>query len=212
VILLKGIVLGFSTAAPVGVIGTLCIRQSLIHGFKIGLATGMGAAMADIVYGMVAVLGLTPINEFLISYRTVIALFGGLFLCYLGIRTYMSRFAQRSNSAIEEAEEKTTILGAFVSTFFLTLMNPMTLLAFAAMLTGLDIGPVTFWTGAWFVFGVFLGSAFWWLLLSGSVSLFRKHVSKRVVLLINKLSGVAIFLFGLYLIATVFFDPAWFYF
>src|SRR4051794_568582 len=86
----RGLVLGFSIAAPVGPIGLLCIRRTLADGRAAGLATGLGAAAADSAYGLVAAFGLTAVSGLLISQQWWIRLFGGLFLCYLGISTFLS--------------------------------------------------------------------------------------------------------------------------
>src|SRR5580700_1720619 len=94
--LFKGIIIGFSIAAPVGPIGVLCIRRSLAEGRQIGLATGLGAATADAVYGAIAGFGLTVISSFLVGHRLWLGFLGGLFLCYLGIRTLMSKPAEQA--------------------------------------------------------------------------------------------------------------------
>src|SRR5204863_8595800 len=93
--MLKGLAIGFSIAAPVGPIGVLCIRRSLAEGRRIGLVTGLGAATADAAYGCVAAFGLTAISGFLVGQRGWLALLGGLFLCYLGIRIFSSRPAEQ---------------------------------------------------------------------------------------------------------------------
>src|SRR5204863_8539332 len=89
--MLKGLAIGFSIAAPVGPIGVLCIRRSLAEGRAMGLATGLGAATADAAFGCVAGFGLTAISSFLVGQRWWLSLVGGLFLCFLGIRTFMSK-------------------------------------------------------------------------------------------------------------------------
>src|SRR5258708_3105986 len=88
---LRGMAIGFSIAAPVGPIGVLCIRRSLADGWRVGLATGLGAATADAAYGCVAAFGLTAISSFLVNQKVWLGLIGGIFLCYLGIRTFLSK-------------------------------------------------------------------------------------------------------------------------
>ncbi len=103
--LFKGIVIGFSIAAPVGPIGVLCIRRSLAEGTGAGLATGLGAATADALYGCIAGFGLTAISTFLVSQRFWIASLGGLFLCYLGIRTFLAAPAEQAAELRSVAEK-----------------------------------------------------------------------------------------------------------
>ena len=132
--LLRGLVIGFSIAAPVGPIGVLCIRRTLADGRATGLAVGLGAAAADAVYGAVAGFGLTAVSGLLASHEGLLRLVGGLFLCYLGIRTFLSRPADHAARA-----GGTGLLGAFAATFGLTLANPATILSFVAVFAGLGI-------------------------------------------------------------------------
>jgi threonine/homoserine/homoserine lactone efflux protein len=89
--LLKGIAVGFSIAAPVGAIGFLCIQQTLKGGVRLGLVSGLGAATADTVYGVLVALGLKVTQDFLLSFKSPLTLLGGLFLCYLGIKKFFSQ-------------------------------------------------------------------------------------------------------------------------
>src|ERR1051326_2829952 len=97
--LLKGLAIGFAIAAPVGPIGVLCIRRSLAEGRWIGLVTGLGAATADAAYGAVAAFGLTTMSGFLVAQRAWLGLVGGVFLFYLGIRTFTSKPADEAARA-----------------------------------------------------------------------------------------------------------------
>ncbi|WP_231401792.1 hypothetical protein [Bacillus sp. 123MFChir2] len=76
---IKGLMIGLSIAAPVGPIGVLCIRRTLAHGKFIGFMSGLGAATADGLYGMIAGLGLTLITNFLIEQQGWIHFIGGVF-------------------------------------------------------------------------------------------------------------------------------------
>src|SRR3954468_17812764 len=127
-IIITGVILGFSIAAPVGPIGVLCIRRSLAEGRRVGLATGLGAATADALYGAVAAFGLTAISSFLIGQKSWLGLIGGLFLCYLGIRTFQSQPAENPATLPSGG-----LLSAYSSTLLLTLTNPMTILSFVAV-------------------------------------------------------------------------------
>ena len=197
-LLLKGVVIGFSIAAPVGPIGVLCIRRSLADGPKIGLVTGLGAATADAAYGCVAGFGLTAISSFLFGQKLWLGLLGGLFLCYLGLRTFLSEPAQ------EAAEtEGSGVLAAYVSTLLLTLTNPMTILSFMAVFAGFGLGGSTnYFNAIALVAGVFAGSALWWMLLSSGVGLFRARLGCGWMQAINRLSGGIIMAFGLYALST----------
>jgi threonine/homoserine/homoserine lactone efflux protein len=199
--LFKGVVIGLSIAAPVGPIGVLCIRRSLADGRQIGLATGLGAATADAIYGAVAGFGLTVISSFLVGQRFWLSLLGGLFLCYLGARTF---FSQPSELAARSRDGG--LVSAYVSTLFLTLTNPMTILSFVAVFAGFGLGTSPdYFSASALVLGVFIGSTLWWLLLSSGVALFRSRTSPGWMKAINRLSGSVILAFGLYALSTLLF-------
>ena len=190
----RGLVIGFSIAAVVGPIGMLCIQRTLHNGFLYGLVTGLGAATADGLYGSVAGFGLTAIATFLVTQLLWIRLIGGLFLVYLGIRTMLSRPAERAANAPAH-----TFIGAYASTLLLTLTNPLTILSFAAIFAGIGVGgdgKSSLFNALFVVCGVFLGSALWWCLLTGGLSLLRGKFTARWLLWVNRLSGGMILLFG----------------
>ena len=191
---LRSLLIGFSIAAPVGPIGILCIRRSLSEGRLNGLLTGLGAATADAFYGSIAAFGLTFISGFLIGQAGWIRLLGGLFLVYLGIKTLLSKPAERPAQA-----GGMNLAGAYSSTLLLTLTNPMTILSFAAIFAGLGAGLSGHDYGAALsiVAGVFTGSACWWVLLSSGASLLQSRLTPAILLWINRVSGLIILIFAL---------------
>ena len=196
---IKGLILGFAIAAPVGPIGVLCIRRSLADGQPAGLATGLGAATADAVYGCIAAFGLAAVSTFLVNQRFWLGLIGGAFLCYLGTRTFLARPADSPTTTGRKG-----LIGAYLSTFFLTITNPMTILSFVAVFAGLGLATSSDYRLATsLVGGVFIGSAMWWLLLSSGAAFFRKRVGPNLMVMVNRASGVLIFALGLYSLAGV---------
>jgi threonine/homoserine/homoserine lactone efflux protein len=192
-LLLKGIAIGFSIAAPVGPIGVLCIRRTLTAGPLAGLATGLGAATADAAYGAVAAFGLTIVSSFLVDQGAWLRLVGGGFLCYLGVRTPLS------TPAADASPVRTmSLAAAYVSTLALTLTNPATILSFVAVFAGLGAGLNASGGAAVLVVGgVFAGSTLWWLILSGGVSLVRSRFDAIARRWVNRLSGVVVTGFGI---------------
>jgi threonine/homoserine/homoserine lactone efflux protein len=192
--LLRGLIIGFSIAAPVGPIGVLCIRRTLAEGRVHGLVSGLGAATADAIYGCVAGFGLTFVSGILISQQVWLRLIGGAFLCYLGFKTFLARPAERAASARSGG-----LAGTYASTFFLTITNPMTILSFAAVFAGLGLAGANgnYVSAGVLVLGVFAGSALWWLILSGGVGMFRARFNPGGLRWVNRISGVVITGFGL---------------
>lgn len=198
--LFRGLAIGFSIAAPVGPIGVLCIRRTLADGRAAGLVSGLGAATADAIYGCIAGFGLTFISHFLVSQQIWLRLVGGLFLCYLGIKTLLSKPAEQAAHA-----KATGLLGAYASTFFLTVTNPMTILSFVAIFAGLGLASTSgnYRSASILVLGVFLGSALWWLLLSGGIGLFREKFTTTGLQWVNRISGLIITGFGLLALVSI---------
>lgn len=192
-LLMRGIVIGFSIAAPVGPIGVLVIRRTLDSGRLIGLVTGLGAATADALYGCVGAFGLTFISGLLLSGQLWTHVIGGLFLCYLGFRSITAPTAGRA-----AAIARSTYLRSYLSTLALTLSNPATILSFAAIFAGLGVGKTTggYGAAAVVVSGVFAGSALWWLLLSSGIHATRERITPPMLRWINYISGAIIFGFG----------------
>lgn len=197
---LKGLIIGFSIAAPVGPIGLLCIQRTLSYGRLSGLVTGLGAATADGLYGAVAAFGLSAISGFLIHHSLWIRLLGGAFLLYLGIRIFFSRPATEAAHLSHRG-----LLSDYCSALFLTISNPMTILSFAGIFAGLGLvrrGP-DFISAGLMVLGVILGSALWWLLLSWLTSLFRERIGGTLLIGINRASGAIITVLAIIALAGI---------
>jgi threonine/homoserine/homoserine lactone efflux protein len=189
---LKGCAIGVSIAAPVGPIGVLCIRRSLAEGARVGFFIGLGAAAADGLYGAVAAFGLTIVSRFLRDHQSALRIIGGIFLLYLGIKTFLAKPADSPPSPA-------THVGAFTSTFFLTLTNPMTIFSFMMIFTGFGVSDANayFTHAARMTAGVFVGSAAWWLFLSNGVAIFRTRITPYSMQQVNRISGAIILAFGI---------------
>lgn len=214
--LLRGLGIGFAIAAPVGPIGVLCIRRTLTDGRLTGFVTGLGAATADATYGAVAAFGVTAVSSLLISLRLEIHLLGALFLAWLGLRALLARSATKAppetpSAAMPEAETPGrlrrvgpgSLVAAWASTLALTLTNPATILSFAAVFAGLGLVGMGYAAAGLTVVGVFLGSALWWLLLSGGVSLLRARFDARAMRWVSIVSGLLLLGFAAFSLASL---------
>lgn len=198
--LLKGFIIGFSIAAPVGPIGVLTIKRTLTEGRISGFVTGMGAAFADAAYGAVAGFGIIAVSSFLISQEFTIKLIGGLFLIYLGVKSFLSKPATKEATVAGKG-----LWNNLISTFFLTLTNPSTILSFVAIFAGLGLAAETadYISSMAIVFGVFMGSALWWFILSSIVSFFRHNITSDKLVWVNRLSGLVLGSFGLFALYSI---------
>ena len=192
---LKGIIIGFSIAAPVGPIGVLCIKRTLNEGRVYGLVSGLGAATADAIYGSIGGFGLTFISNFLIDQQDWIRIIGGIFLCYLGVKTFLTKPASQVSISNGYGRAK-----AYASAFLLTITNPITILSFAAIFAGLGLGSLNknYISAAMLIAGVFTGSALWWFVLSTGISVFRGKFDQRRLQWTNRASAVILVSFGIF--------------
>lgn len=193
----KGVIIGFAIAAPIGPIAVLCIQRALQGGLKIGVMTGLGAALADGTYGLFAGLGLTALSSFIVKYQFWARTIGGLFLLYLGANLLL-----RPPQAQPKTNVNQPAWRALGAAFLLTMANPATILSFVAVFAGLSVGAETVkpsYAYAWtFALAVTIGSGAWWLLLTSSVALILHHrLSPNTIKGINRLSGIVIGAFGL---------------
>jgi threonine/homoserine/homoserine lactone efflux protein len=199
-LLLKGLAFGFLLAATVGPMWLLCLRRTLASGALVGLASGMGIALADGFYGAVAAFGLTAISGFLLAHAFWLGLAGSAFLLYLGVKTLIAK-----PESVATDEKPVSLHAAFLSTLGLTLTNPPTILAFAAIFAGLGLASsADYAAAALIVAGVFIGSALWWVILALGAGRLRHRLGPRLFRAINLVSGVSILGFAAWQLAVLF--------
>ena len=191
---IKGLIIGFAMAIPIGPAGVLCIRKTLAEGHSRGMLIGLGAATADSLYGSMAAFGLTFISDAIASQQLWIRLIGGGLLIFLGIRTFR---AKRKKDAIIPFDNK-GILGSYISAFLLAFTNPITVFAFIAVFAAFGLGnKVNLVSACILVLGVFVGSYLWFLTLSYVATLFRKKLDAGGMRWVNRISGILIIISGI---------------
>jgi threonine/homoserine/homoserine lactone efflux protein len=189
---LKGLIIGFAMAVPIGPLGIMCIRKTLAEGHSRGLVIGFGAATADALYGSIAAFGLTFVSDVIASQHFGLRLVGGGLLLFLGIRTFR---AKRKNPKIPV--ESKGLVRSYVTAFLLALTNPVTLFAFVAVFAAFGMGQrLDVISACILVLGVFIGSCLWFLTLGYVVTHFRKNLDADGLIWVNRISGVLIMLSG----------------
>ncbi len=189
----QSLLIGLSIAAPVGPIGLLVIQRTLQRGAAIGLATGLGAAAADALYGAVGAFGVAWLIDALQGARMPLALGGGAFLLWLAWSTWHSAPATRAAAP----SSGSGLAQSFAGTFVLTLSNPATIFSFIAVFgtLGARMQVASPWV---MVAGVLLGSALWWLLLCAGVARLRARFDARAMVWVNRLSALLLAGFALW--------------
>lgn len=196
---LLGLIIGFTIAAAVGPISLLTIRRTIAHGQLYGLVSGLGVATADASYAGIAAFGLTAITSVLVSGRFLLGVVGGAIIVLLGLRTMLSRPGEVARDA-----DRPGLPAAYLSIFALTMTNPMTILSFAAVFTGLGLAVgSSFMDALVLTLAVWVGSSLWWVVLTSIVGWFRERVSTTALLWVNRISGAALVAFGIVAVVAV---------
>jgi threonine/homoserine/homoserine lactone efflux protein len=199
---IKGLIVGFVIAAPVGPVNILCIHRTLTVGRRSGLVSGLGAALADTVFGIIAAFGLTLIADFLIDQQVWLRSIGGVVIIVLGARALF--YTPHAPGEVELRWHKRAA-GDFTSTFALTITNPITIFSFAAILaTANAVVPEDDYSAALaLIGGVFLGSQMWWTVLTFGSSLFRHRLDEEAMLWLSRISGALIIFCGVVALFSV---------
>jgi threonine/homoserine/homoserine lactone efflux protein len=189
---IRGLAAGLIIAAPVGPVNVLCIRRTLKKGWKSGMLSGFGAALADTLYGAIAGFSITLVIQFLIREEFWIRLIGGILLMGIGVVYYCKTPGPLEAGGDDSAHSDV------ISTLLLTATNPTTVLSFLAVLATLGLGPHRpLWQTSLLVAGIFCGSMAWWTVLASAVNLLRGKVTDRGMRWMNRVAGIAIGGFGL---------------
>jgi threonine/homoserine/homoserine lactone efflux protein len=198
--LLKGILVGLIIAVPTGPVGVLCIRRTIFHGRLAGFVSGLGAACADAIFGIIAAFGLSVISDLLLDYQEWLRLGGAGFLLFLGV-TALTADPLEGTQHQRDPED---LLTDFASTFFLTLTNPITILAFLAIFAGIGFSgaQATVGTAVILVLGVWLGSLLWWAALAFGAGAMRMSFGRHHLVWIHRGSGGILVLSGVVLLGS----------
>jgi threonine/homoserine/homoserine lactone efflux protein len=200
----KGAAAGLAIAAPVGPVGVLCVRRTLESGRLAGLVSGLGAAVADALFGAVAAFGLTLVSDWMAAHETPLRAVGGTLLLALGLRAFRARPAEAGAAMAAGGWGRT-----FASTFVLTATNPITIVAFLGIFGALGIGAAMAdrYLAAVLVAGVFLGSSLWWLALAGGAGMLRPWLDRGGMAGVGRVSGAILLAFALWALAGLVFQP-----
>ncbi|MEH6630681.1 MAG: LysE family transporter [Halopseudomonas aestusnigri] len=203
VLIMKGLLIGLAVAAPVGPMALLCLKLSLERGIGAGIAAGLGIAIADMTYGIMALLGLSAVLSALLDHTEIIRTVGGTALILMAIYSIYKIMRERisRSAAVISGKNSKDLAVIFSSAYGLTITNPMTILVFISIFAGLssDNSDDNKWIIA---LGIFLGSLGWWLFIALVGAILRKHLPTGFIKAINWLSALIIGGFGVYIIAA----------
>jgi len=201
---LKGIFIGLSASIPLGPVGLICIQKTLNSRRSNGIASGIGAALADTFFAVVAAFGISAVHNFIETQQLYLRLAGGLILLLLGLKFFLT------NPAIQirkQRNKNNNLWADFVSVFLLTLSNPLTVFVFGAVFAGFGIilKENTWYNIIMLISGVFCGAVLWWITLVNIINIFRNKFRLRRLWWMNKIMGVIIITFGVFALISAFF-------
>lgn len=198
---LKGMIVGLIIAVPAGPVGVLCIRRTIFHGRLAGFVSGLGAASADAVFGIIAAFGLTVVSELLLDYQDWLRIGGAAFLFCIGL----SAVRADPLGGTQSQRDPESLLADFASTFALTITNPITIIAFLAIFAGIGFAGSNATVGgaSVLVAGVWAGSLLWWAALAFGAGMLRLSFRRNHLVWINRGSGGILMLSGAVLLGSV---------
>ncbi|MCM1030972.1 MAG: LysE family transporter [Oscillibacter sp.] len=204
VYIFRGMLIGLMVSVPLGPMGVLIIQKTLHKGALSGFIAGMGAACADLFYASVAAFGLGYVINTVQTHELILQIIGGIFLLIVGLKIYFANPLKQIKA--RRRVTKKGLVGDFLSLFFLTASNPVTVIVFMAVFAGTSVfgDAPTFFTEIMVLIGVLLGGSAWWYALSTIVNIFRKKFRLRLLIKINRVSGIIITVLGGLVILSAF--------
>lgn len=196
ILIAKGILIGLLVSIPLGPIGVLVIQRTVNKSRIAGLLSGIGAALSDTLYAIIAGFSLTFLVDFIRENEILFQSVGALVVLGLGIHIF---FKDPATDLHRNRLRGNTHFKDIISSFLVTFSNPLTVFVFLAVFTssGVAVNLEQPYHSFFVILGVFTGAFIWWFSLSGIVSLFRHKINLRILWWINKIAGVVIVIFVL---------------
>ncbi len=201
---IHGYIIGFLASMPVGAIAIMSVQRTMNNGLWAGFTVGMGAAFGDLIYATIAGFGISMIKDFLLANRLWLAIGGGIFLIFIGFKIYSSDTVKQIRSKKNLSKKK--MANDFLSSFLLSLSNPVTILGFTGFFASIGIisDQTTIYHISSLLVGVFIGATTWWFSISLIINKFKSKISLKNIVLINRVAGIAVVIFGIALIIAMF--------
>lgn len=201
-----GLIIGLLVASPIGAPAIMCVQRTINKGFWPGFLIGIGSALADYFYAIVAGFSIQFIMDFLFDHRQILAFFGGILMIFFGIKIFRSNPIKQIRER-HEPIKKSKYFSDIAASFGLTISNPLTILAFGGLFatTGGLSKSSSFSETVLILFGVIIGAILWWFLLVSLINFFRKKIRLKHIFLINRITGVCVMIFGISMLCMAFF-------
>jgi len=207
---LKGMLVGLVVSVPTGPVGFLAVKRTVSDGFWAGFVTGLGVVVSDIVYGSIVIIGLRHTAHFWVISKPLFHLVGGALLVTLGVLTYFSKKTKHSKvlSSVSELTPMQRIMesriGQFLSAFFVTMVNPIQIVSFTALIGSLAVFHSSIQLSVVFLSGLFVGALLWWTVLSLFTAKIRDNIQTKHIVWVNRIAGIVIVCSGFFVLLGFF--------
>lgn len=202
---IKGIAIGVIASAPMGPVGILCIQRTLNKGRWYGFVTGIGAALSDILYALMAGFGMSFVMDLITqpSNRFWLQILGSAILLFFGIYSF---FNNPMRNMHKSGNQKGTLLYNGLTAFAITFSNPLIIFLFLASFAQFAFimpdRPIEMVIGFMSIIG---GALLWWFGLTWLVDKIRARFDYNGIIIINKIIGSLVILFSLIILfGTIF--------
>lgn len=190
--LIKGAFIGLFFGVPIGVVGILTIQRTIRHNVIAGIISGLGASTADVIYASISIFGLTFISDFLIKNQVIISLIGGIFIIFIGYQIIIQKI-----SSYQEKKTNRSLLSYYISSFIITLTNPVSILSFMFIFSTLGIyGTENYIEKISLLLGILIGTGIWWIVISFGTSYLKEKMKELFFIKLNKIFGVLVIILG----------------
>jgi arginine exporter protein ArgO len=193
--IVAGLVAGYAVAIPIGAIGTLLVTLSARVSLRVGAAAGLGVATADGAYALAATLGGAAIATVIAPVAAPLRWVAVVVLLCLAIRTAWTATRHFRDRTVEPPGAAVrTPVRAYATVLGLTLLNPTTVLYFAALVIGRKSGALPLAEQLTFAVAAFVASASWQLTLAGGGALLGRMLTTAKGRLISAYVSSAVIL------------------
>ncbi|MDQ0994500.1 LysE family transporter [Streptomyces sp. V3I7] len=181
--LVAGLVAGYGIAVPVGAVATYLVSLTARTSLRTGACAALGVASADGLYALLATAGGSALAATLRPALTPLRWASALALAALAVRGAVTALRGYHEQRLADAGPKRPVpspLRAYLGLLGLTLLNPTTVIYFAALVLGTRAAhaPLPLEQGV-FVLAAFTASASWQLFLAGGGALLGRALTGR---------------------------------
>ena len=193
----KGMLIGMIASAPMGPVGVLCVQRTLNKGRLFGMATGVGAAVSDIIYAGMTGFGMAFVMDFVNNDQNkfYLQIIGSILLLAFGIFTWRS---DPTKNMHQSGQKKGSLWYNTWTAFLVTFSNPLIIFLFMALFAQFAFvipdHPFEMLIGFTSIVG---GALLWWYGLSWLVDKLRVIFDNAGIRIINQIIGAVVIIFSI---------------